>query len=99
MSDRNNRPTEIMKIWANIMDYALQINERQGGNFPVWGTCLGYEAIVYKFSEYKIPTTQVNSLNTNKKLNWKMKNYKHSLIGKELRKSVMKAMSKSNHQP
>lgn len=85
-----------MKKWGQVIDYGLKLNKEKKGNFPVWGTCLGFESLVYKFSNYKIPTTEVDTLNTNRKLNWKMKNYSHSLFRKELRKSVRKAMEGSN---
>lgn len=32
-----------------IMDFAIRENAR-GNPFPVWATCLGYEAVMYLFS-------------------------------------------------
>jgi hypothetical protein len=35
-----------------IMDFAIKQNQR-GNPFPVWATCLGYEAVMYLFSGEK----------------------------------------------
>lgn len=82
-----------MKKWAEVLKYAVEINRKEK-NYPVWGTCLGFEAIIYGFSKYKIPTTEVDTLNKNKRLIWKVKDMDSTLIGKELRHSVMKALSR-----
>lgn len=48
-----------MKQWQYIYDLAYQQNVK-GKKFPIWGTCLGFEAIVYRNSQYKIKTTEVD---------------------------------------
>lgn len=84
-----------MKKWGEVLDYAVKLNKKYK-NYPVWGTCLGFESIVYKFSNYNIPTTEVDSLNTNHRLIWKKTGPGKSLIKKELRKSVMASLAKGN---
>lgn len=83
-----------MRKWRKVIEYAIELNKKEQ-NYPVWGTCLGYEALIYAFSDYKISTSEVDTLNKNKKLNWNKKIFKQSLIGKELRTSVAESLEKS----
>lgn len=44
--DRNNQWTSNIQY---IFDYANKQNDK-GNPFPIWATCLGYEAVLYLFS-------------------------------------------------
>lgn len=83
-----------MKQWQYIYDLAYDQNVK-GKKFPIWGTCLGFEAIIYRTSNYKIKTTEVDQINVNKKLNWIKKNYKNSYFEEELRSSIAIALTES----
>ena len=94
LGSRNGKPTKIMKKWAKIY-FAAERQNRRGNKFPIWGTCLGFEAIVYANSRYKIRTSEPDSLNVNKRLYWVNKNYRSSAFERELRLSVKKALHRS----
>lgn len=85
-----------MKKWAFIYKEALKQNQK-GAKFPIWGTCLGFESIVYFNSDYNIETTEVDSLNVNKKIQWIKKNYRGSYFERELRPSIAKSLTKGKN--
>lgn len=84
-----------MKKWAKILEIAIKINKEQGGNFPVWGTCLGFEAIALYFSKYEIGLTEVSTKNKSRKVFWDRRNLKESAFREEVRSSVVKSMEES----
>ena len=47
--DRDNLWTSNVQV---IVDYAIEQNDK-GNPFPIWATCLGYEAILYLFANRK----------------------------------------------
>lgn len=51
-----------MKSIINIVDIILE-KAKQGNKIPIWTTCLGFEALVHKFSNFKLKQEYVNSLN------------------------------------
>ena len=71
-----------MKKLQFIYKLALKENERTNGNFPVWGTCLGFEAIVLAQSNYKVKLARPSSLNELHSINFLKSNYKGSLFSK-----------------
>lgn len=83
-----------MKQWEFIYDLAYEQNVK-GKHFPIWGTCLGFQAIVYRTSNYKVVTTQVNQINVNKRIHWIKETFKKSYLENELRRGVAKALTDS----
>lgn len=75
------------------MKTALKLNKKDS-KFLIWGTCLGYEAIVYSMSNYKIKTTDVGTLNQSRQIKWLWPFYKQSLFPDMLRMRVARNMEK-----
>ena len=83
-----------MKTIETIINLANEQNKK-GKKFPIWGTCLGFEAILHAMSDYKIERTIVNTKNTNMKIRWEEKNFQKSAFEDVLRTSVAAEMSQS----
>lgn len=81
-----------MKKVEKIIKLAFEQNS-QNNRFPLWGTCLGFEAIIHAFSRYEIPRTYINTENKNMKIKWIKENYENSEFSKVLRKSIADTMS------
>jgi len=47
--DRDNQWTSNIQV---ILDYAIEQNDK-GNPYPIWATCLSYEAIMYLYSGRK----------------------------------------------
>jgi hypothetical protein len=54
--------TDYMKAIKNIIDIVIEFNKR-GKQFPLWTTCLGYEAMMLAMSEFSLKRIFVNSKN------------------------------------
>ena len=57
-----------MKSIINIVDIIISKGQ-QGNKIPLWTTCLGFEALIHKFSDFKLKQEYVNSLNHSLALN------------------------------
>lgn len=90
----NGKPTEFMIKWGWIYNQAKRLNTKNNP-FPIWGTCLGFEAIVYIESNYTIETTEVNTINQPQKLSWNPRNFNGSMFDQVLRKEVIDDFSKN----
>ena len=80
-----------MKKYKWIYEQALRLNTPKN-KFVIWGTCLGFEAILYAASNYQIETTEVDTLNQAQKIKWVKSAYKNSEFDQVIRKSVAKEM-------
>lgn len=55
-------PSPYMRTADFIISQAVKLSEA-GRPFPIWGTCLGYEAILMSLSKYSILRKRVKSIN------------------------------------
>ena len=69
-------PTRVMKKLAYIYRLGLKENTKNWGNFPIWGTCLGFEF------------TKVNSVNVLKQIQFMDENYGGSYFEKAFKPKV-----------
>jgi hypothetical protein len=76
-----------MRKIKKIINLAYQQN-KNGRIFPIWGTCLGFEAMILSFSDYKLKTVHINTENTNKKIIWDNTNFKNSMFNEVLRPEI-----------
>lgn len=83
-----------MRQVERILSIVYQMND-EGDQFPVWGTCLGFESILNTFSKFTLRRTKVLTLNRNKRLFWVEKNYKRSLFNDVLRSSIKNSLAKN----
>lgn len=81
-----------MRTVKNILALAIKQNSN-GNKFPVWGTCLGFETLVYSFSDFKFMHINVDTENTNKKIEWVPENFEGSQFKETLRPEVATAMN------
>lgn len=54
--------TEYMKSIRNLLDIVVDFNKK-GKQFPLWTTCLGYEAMLLSMSNFTLKRIFVNSRN------------------------------------
>jgi gamma-glutamyl hydrolase len=94
--NRYKKPTYLMRKLELIYKLALKENERTNGNFPVWGTCLGFEALVFAQSNYKIKVSQPNSLNELYSIKFMKSNYDGSLFSKYMTPSIVSYLEDKN---
>ena len=80
-----------MKKLSKIIDIAYQQNS-DDQKFPIFGTCLGFEAIVHTFGNYRLKRIYINTENQNKKIEW-TDNYRGSFFEDVLRQEVAEEMS------
>ena len=66
-----------MRKVKKILALAVKQNSN-GSKFPVWGTCLGCEILVYAFSDFKFRHLLINTENTNKKIEWSPETFPNS---------------------
>lgn len=64
-----------LKVRA-LLEKAKRLND-EGQHFPVWATCLGYEAMVLSESDLEAPLHKVLNLNTNQPLIFPEDHQKH----------------------
>ena len=55
-----------------IIKMAKKLNDR-GKHFPIWGTCLGFEAMLYSLSNYTLSRKRISSINHSLNLNFDSK--------------------------
>lgn len=87
--DKQKRPTTLMKKLALIYKLALEENEKTNGNFPLWGTCLGFEAIVFAHSNYKVRLSRPDSLNELYAINFVKSSMKGGLFEKYMSPNIL----------
>jgi gamma-glutamyl hydrolase len=78
---------------AQIIDIAKEMNDK-GNKFTLWGTCLGFEELLLKDSNYKFLRTRIRTKNTNKLMRWVPENFEISDFKKVLRPEIADAMTK-----
>lgn len=91
----DGKPTKIMKQYEKIYKEGLRQNEISGGNFPMWGTCLGFEAMVYLTSGYKVKVKHPSSQNLRFKLKFQREYYNKSDFKKFLRPEIAKYLEEN----
>lgn len=84
----DDMPTRVMKKLAYIYRLGLKQNTKNGGNFPIWGTCLGFEVILSAESKFTAKFTKVNSVNVLKQIQFMDENYRGSYFEKAFRPEV-----------
>ena len=52
--------SEYFKVAKRLIQYAVERNQR-GSYFPLWGTCLGFQSIVYTFSRETLRVATVDN--------------------------------------
>ena len=78
LTRENGEPTGLMRKLEFIYKEGILQNELTGGNFPIWGTCLGFQAIMFAASDYKAKLSRVNTINEMKNLHIIPENYENS---------------------
>lgn len=89
-------PTKTMKKMAYIYKLGLKQNKKNGGNFPIWGTCLGFEMMLNAESKFKAKFHRVNSFNVLKPITFIEKNYRGSVFEPAFRPEVMQYFQTHN---
>lgn len=72
----------------------IKINQKDV--FPIWGTCLGFESLIFALGNYKLKTFRVKTKNQSIPISWDPVNYPGSVFKKVLRKSVAEAMASTS---
>lgn len=78
-------PSPYMRTADFIIQEAVKMS-KSGNPFPIWGTCLGYEAILMSLSRFKVPRKKMHSINhsLNLALNPEFKPFFEQYFGKDL---------------
>ena len=71
-----------------IYKEALRQNKISGGHFPVWGVCLGFQAIVLTASNYKVKIGLPTSLNIRRPIRFNDETYESSMFKEILSPSI-----------
>ena len=66
---------------------------RNDSKFVIWGTCLGFESLIFSLSNYKLQTFKVKTKNQSIPISWDPVGFPDSAFQKVLRKSVAEAMT------
>jgi len=80
---RNGHPSKYQEKVKQIIDIGIKINEKDA--FPIWGTCLGFESLLFALSNYKLKTFRVKTKNQSIPISWDPVNYPDSDFKKVLR--------------
>jgi len=85
LNPRANCPSAYMRTADFIVRQAVKMSAA-GNSFPVWGTCLGFEAILLSLSRYSLKRKSLRSINhsLNLNLNPAFSDLFNQYFGKEL---------------
>lgn len=89
-------PKSYIRKIGKIYREALKQNLQSGGNFPLWGICLGFQSIVLAASQYKVKISRPNGLNIRKPLEFIDENYEKSLFHDILSPDVKEYLENKN---
>ena len=51
-----------MRTIINVFEIAKEINDK-GEYFPIWTTCLGFDALAFYFTDFQLKQDYVDSIN------------------------------------
>lgn len=88
-----------MQTLDYITRRVVRLNE-EGVYYPLWGTCLGFEAILTSLSNFTLKRHKIQSVNHTLKLKWNPKaqsKYFYSLPSKILKGANDKKINYFNH--
>ena len=88
---KTKKTTPLLEKWRFIYELAYKTNV-EGRSFPIWGTCLGFQAIIYSVSDYKINTTRIDRHNVSEKISFIEQNLKGSIFEEEFSPQVVKSL-------
>lgn len=79
----------MMKKWSFIYKQGLAQNEATRGNYPMWGTCLGFEMMMFHTSNKTIKTSEPDSINQLWNLKFIPENFNQSRFKDVLRPEIV----------
>lgn len=83
-----------MRKYAYIYRQGLEQNKLTGGHFPVWGTCLGFQAIVYAASNFKVKVKHPMTLNQMHRINFIQATFNQSKFSKYIPPRIAEYLQK-----
>lgn len=83
-----------MQRVKSIVEIGIKMN-RQDSRFVIWGTCLGFESLLFSLSNYKLQTFKVKTKNQSIPISWDPVGFPGSAFQEVLGKNVAEVMTSS----